>query len=125
MPTYEYECPSCKASFEERRSVESRGDAKCPCGETPRIVIVSSRQSHLFEPYYCVSMGAWVRSHEERRRLMREQGLTEVGGIRWEDVKNEVDRIHREHWDEKWRKVPEKFIEAWKKAKAMYPDPPD
>ena len=85
MPLYDYKCPICK--FEEINRKEHPDNTEIKCPSCPDGVM--RRQLHAqfginMGPvptggYYDENLEAFVGTNAERKRLMREKGVTEHG----------------------------------------------
>ena len=83
---YEYRCKSCSEITEAVRSIADRDlPLDCEkCGARTRKIITTrySVQSDL-APYYDDNLQTHISSHKQRRKVMKEQGVSEYYGKGW------------------------------------------
>lgn len=84
MPLYDVRCPSCAVTWETLGRVDAV--IVCPtCGRhaarliSAPVVIADNLDARA---YYDDGLGAKITSRSQRRRLMRQKGVEEVGGTR-------------------------------------------
>ena len=81
---YEYRCHSCEEITECVRSIADRNNAPtCECGGTTRKIISIQRVHPDFEPYYDENLQTGIKSKQHRKRVMKEQGVSEAYGKGW------------------------------------------
>ena len=89
---YEYRCPKCKKHFDDFRRVEARQYSVCPkCGTLSNLVFRPTRaDNHMkqFKPYVDEHISPdgnplLVESRSQKKALLKQQSLEEVGGARW------------------------------------------
>ena len=86
MILYQYRCQSCDEIAEALRAVEDRNRApKCDeCGgATRKIISLSYRVIPDFEPYYDENLQTGIKSKQHRKKVMKEQGVSEAYGKGW------------------------------------------
>ncbi len=106
MPIYDVLCPACEKEWEDYALIQDKDTIPCPfCheeGETrygiTQITIKATPKVHgnqvgNIDP----GLGEYVGSEEDRKRIMKENHLEEVGGQRCStthlrDVKNKKER---------------------------------
>ena len=124
MPIYEYECKRCGHTFEERRRVDNRYRISCQqCGYGDLGILIGPVAVHTdLEPYYDIQLGCRIESKQQKKEVVRELGLTDVGDAPFDEVEKEAEK-NRKHREEKWlnEKPTREFMEAWNKAKVMHP----
>lgn len=83
-PIYEARCQDCGELTDYYRSVANRDDTpKCECGgETKKIISRYAVQGD-FEPYYDENLETHVKSKQHRKKVMKEQGVSEMIGKGW------------------------------------------
>lgn len=85
MPTYTYACSKCDAEQDEYRTVARRDDpVTCSvCGGQSKKIIAPHRVIADLQPYYDENLESWVKSKQDRKRIMRDQGVAEMYGKGW------------------------------------------
>ena len=87
MLLYEYRCRNedCREITEAYRSVKDRNNTpECSeCGGPTRKIISIQRVHPDFEPYYDDNLETDIQSKQHRRKVMKEQGVTEAYGKGW------------------------------------------
>ena len=80
MPVYKFKC-SCGNEVEEFRPlVDFVSHITCKCGTNMNIVIQSIGVINDFhEAYYDYGLGQVIRTRQERKQVMKEKKLEEVG----------------------------------------------
>ena len=128
MPLYEYRCEKCGEVFDAFRSVEDRKKTKCEtCGENAEMQIsfTASIQKPI-APYYCEGLGQVVHSRAQRKRVMKERNLEEVGNTPyWKLETEQASRARDAEQAEAAKPPPPAFIEKWKEVQARYPVSPE
>jgi len=126
MPVYDYRCRKCHKEFEAFNYIDDRQLQKCiKCGSVCEIIFTTPPAVHDlgWEPIWDNQLGRVVRSRKDRERAAKEIGLTNVGDATFEEVEREANynkqRKERESLEEK---PSEKFLEAYRKAQALYPN---
>ena len=80
MPVYKFKCPCGNEIEEFRPLVDFVSHIKCKCGNDMNIVIQSIGVINDFhEAYYDYGLGQIIRTRQERKQIMNEKGLDEVG----------------------------------------------
>lgn len=78
MPRYDYECDTCGKCFEETRSVVDRHDVVCEsCGCNVSIVI--GCVGVIAYSYYNDALGSEITGPQQKRALLKEKGLIDIG----------------------------------------------
>jgi putative FmdB family regulatory protein len=83
MPLYEFSCECGKTADEFRRLGDRNAPKECECGKLMTRVITSYRAIGDVDPYYDENLESWVKSKQDRKRIMREQGVSEAFGKGW------------------------------------------
>ena len=85
MPLYEYRCNDCGGLTEAFRSIAERDN--CPpcehCGGDTFKIISAQRVHSDFAPYYDDNLETHITSKQHRKKVMKEQGVTEAYGKGW------------------------------------------
>jgi len=55
----------------------------CDCGKLMTRVVTAYKPIGDVQPYYDENLESWVKSKQDRRRIMREQGVSEAYGKGW------------------------------------------
>lgn len=82
---YEYRCRKCREITTAMRSVENRDDApECEhCGGKTRKIISLNKVHADCEPYYDDNLQTHIKSKQHRKKVMKEQGVSEAYGKGW------------------------------------------
>ena len=85
MPVYEYRCLECHEVTEKLRSLEEyRDPLDCSyCGGATKKIVSIQRVHPDFEPYYDDNLECGIKSKQHRKKVMQEQGVTELYGKGW------------------------------------------
>ncbi len=85
MILYEYRCQSCSEITEALRTVADRDHVPVcrVCGGITRKILSVSRPQSDLAPYYDENLQTHISSHKQRRRVMKEQGVSEHFGKGW------------------------------------------
>ena len=87
MPLFEYKCQNedCEEITEAFRSVKDRDNApECShCGAWTRKIISVQRVHSDFTPYYDDNLQTGIQSKQHRKKVMKEQGVSEAYGKGW------------------------------------------
>jgi len=82
---YEYRCLTCKQVTEAIRSIDARDN--CPqcagCGKPTRKIISLIKPVGVSRPYYDVNLETEITSNLHKKRVMKEQGVSEKFGKGW------------------------------------------
>lgn len=124
MPTYDYQCHQCHHEFEAYNYLDDRRFQQCEnCGGACEIIFKSVAAAHTFEPYFDVALGRRIESAKDKRRVLKEMGLTNVGDADFDQVervaKENKALRDRQYLDEKPSK---EFLESYNKAQVRYPN---
>ena len=85
MPIYEYRCDLCGEVTDAYRSVADRDQApECLCGGKTQKIISRSRVHGDFAPYYDENLETHIKSKQHRKKVMKEQGVSEMIGKGWQ-----------------------------------------
>lgn len=84
MPIYDYECEECGLVVDVIAGINDREIVHNTCGKVMRRVLHSKFGIHMAEHvptggYYDPHLGAFIQTAAQKRRLMREQGVTHKG----------------------------------------------
>ena len=85
MPIYTYQCEVCDSITDEYRAVDRRHDFTfCECGHLMKLKIMPTQLAPVlgggdFQGYQCPVTDKWITSRKERRRIMDEHNLVDVG----------------------------------------------
>lgn len=83
MPLYEWQCPCGKSKDEFRRVAERNRPQPCECGKRMARVITAYKVVGDVAPYYDDNLESWVKSKQDRKKLMRDRGVYESYGKGW------------------------------------------
>lgn len=84
MPIYTYQC-DCGKIIDEYRSIDNRYNLPvCDCGHKMQLKIMPTQIAPVlgggdFQGYKCPVTEKWVTSRKERKNIMAEHNLIEVG----------------------------------------------
>jgi hypothetical protein len=75
---------------------------------------------HTFNPHYSTALGTYLKSATDKKRIMRERGLEEVGSMSVEDVEKEARRAKAQEDAKRDREpVPQRFLDTYNRAKVQ------
>lgn len=120
MPTYPYECLSCRKEFDIIKSVSHLDDPEaCPtCGgsETKRFI---SRTYFYgasdWDSSFNYGLGCVTKSRSHREKIIKERGLIEVGNEDCEKISSSMDRDLEKARDDRFEKSFERAEHELKK----------
>jgi len=77
MPAYDYACLTCKREWEAIHTIPDMYNEMC-CDEKAK-VLISLKSNPVTYNYFSENLDAWVTGPAQRKRLMKEKHLEEVG----------------------------------------------
>ena len=87
---YDYQCEKCGEIFEDVKSVAKRHTSICPVcgGRAKKLFSFQAAIRKTFDPYIDPHISPdgnpiLVESREQKRRLLKQQGLEWVPSVRW------------------------------------------
>lgn len=85
MPLYEYQCPTCSGLETAFRKVDERNDGPmCPVCNVKTVKIISGYSVVPdVQPYYDDNLQTHIKSKQHRKKVMRDQGVSEKFGKGW------------------------------------------
>ena len=84
MPIYQYSCSKCDKTWDAAHSIAERRSEQCQCGDYAHIDIMPP-SIHVVKPYFDTGLGMRINGGRERRAVMKERNLQEVGDYKHQD----------------------------------------
>lgn len=77
-PVYDYRCDDCDLEWEEFHEVKERDNEWCQCGKRAKKLMKLKSKPVVYE-YYSENLDAVITGPKQRKRIMKERDVTEVG----------------------------------------------
>lgn len=96
MPYYEYECESCGCRFDEQRPVADRHNIVCRECANPCRIVIGQVGIVAYPSRYNSALGAEITGPRQKRALLKERGLIDIGDAKPSDIPKPETQLERE-----------------------------
>lgn len=107
MPIYPYECQDCNKDFEVAKPIASI-DAEeicdaCASPNTKRNIALSGiERSSAVQPYYEPALGCIINSKSQKKQILKDRGLEEVGNTSPESMYKQLEVPRQKRIEKSW-----------------------
>lgn len=109
MPTYPYFCKSCEFDFDVTKRISEIDEVEiCPkCDEeSVRLVALCAiEKSSAAQPYYEPALGCVIKSKSQKKHILREKGLEEIGNTSPESLYKQLEIPRQKKLEKSWDDV--------------------
>lgn len=77
-PVYDFRCKDCGLEWEEYHEIKDRDNEWCGCGMKAERLLKFKTTPIIYE-YYSENLGAQITGPKQKKRIMEERGVHEVG----------------------------------------------